>query len=801
MANQDFKETERKIQEYWTKNDVNKFDKKSKKHLFTVDVPPPTISGQMHLGHAMAYTQSDAVARFKKMKGFELFYPFGFDDNGLPSEKYVEKKRGIKAKKMNRNEFIKICSEEVLNAEQELTENFKKLGLGVDWNLLYTTINNDSKKIAQHSFIDLYEKKRVYRKESPSMYCVSCETTIAQAELKDVEKETFFNDVYFELEGGEKIVISTTRPELLPACVAVFVNPEDYKNKKLIGKKAVVPLFGQTVKIIGDKRVDKDKGTGIVMSCTFGDQTDMEWFQAYNLDLKIIIDSRGVMNENAGVLKGLKVEEARKKVLELLKEKKLLTEQKKIVHSVNVHERCDTPIEFIVSMQWFVKYLDLKEKFIKEAEKIKWTPPFMKARYDNWIKNLQWDWGISRQRYFGINFPVWYCRKCEKEIIASKKELPVDPLISFPKKKCECGSSEFEAEKDVLDTWFTSSLTPQINGLWTIDDEFFKKFMPMSLRPQGHDIITLWAFNTIVKSLLHHEKLPWKEIMINGFALDPKGKKMSKSTGNIIKPEEIIEKYSVDMLRYWALSSNLGEDLAFQEKELISGRKLLVKIQNASSFVDNLAGKESLDFEYEKLSYEDKWILSKLQKVIKECDDALEEYNFSKALKKTREFFWHDFCDYYIEEVKKRAYDGESNAKTVLKIVLLDCLKLFAPLLPHISEDIYLNVLNLHEKKKSIHWEDFPKPNKKLINEKAEEIGEKTNKIIAFIRKYKNEKGLSLNEELEKVSVFTEDEETKKMILNGERAVKDTCRIKKLEISIGKKGIEADKGINVLMEE
>ena len=345
---------------------------------------------------------------------------------------------------------------------------------------------------------------RVYQKETPFMWCPKCHTAIAQAELEDVEQATFFNDIIFETEDGEKLVISTTRPELLPACVAVFVHPEDERYKDYVGKKVIVPLFGHKVSILKDERVDPEKGTGIVMCCTFGDQTDMEWYQAHNLPLRIAITETGKMTKISGKYEGLKIEEARKKILEDLKNKKLLVKQTPITHSVNVHERCGTPIEFLVTKQWFIKYLDLKKELIKRAKEINWYPKHMKARYDHWINGLQWDWCISRQRYFGVPFPLWYCKKCGSVILADEEQPPVDPLRDRPNRKCKCGSDEFIPEKDVLDTWATSSLTPQITLKWGSD--FFNKNFPMSLRPQAHDIITLWAFNTIVKSILHENK-------------------------------------------------------------------------------------------------------------------------------------------------------------------------------------------------------------------------------------------------------------------------------------------------------
>jgi len=800
-----FQEIEKKMQDYWDKNNINGFELEPKKILFSIDTPPPTVSGRMHLGHALGYSQADVIARYKKMKGFNVFYPFGFDDNGLATERFVEKNANVKATEMNRQEFVELCLKETKKAEELLKEDFKSIGLACDWNLVYRTIDKEARKIAQYSFIDLFEKKRIYLKEAPTMYCTTCKTAIAQAELEDMQKESMFNDLLFELENSEKIIISTTRPELLPACVAIFVNPEDKKNKHLIGKKAKVPLFDYFVEIKADKRVDPNKGTGIVMCCTFGDQTDMEWYNAFNLSLRTAIDLNGRLTKLAGKYAGLTVEEARKKIIEDLKEKGLIVSQKKIIHSVNVHERCKTPIEFLVTKQWFVKYLDLKEYFIKEAEKIEWHPKHMKVRYDNWIKGLQWDWCISRQRFFGVPFPVWYCKKCKNVMLAEKEDLPVDPLNDKPKKACACGSKEFEPEKDVLDTWFTSSLTPQINAKWLSEEKTFKLLYPMSLRPQGHDIITLWAFNTIVKGLLHHKKLPWKEIMINGFALDPKGKKMSKSKGNAIAPQEVIKKYSADMLRYWACSVTLGEDVPYQEKELIAARKFLTKLYNAAKLISML----TKDLEKEKINEkelmpEDKWIQSKLNSLKERVNKQMEAFEFSKSLVEIKDFFWHEFCDYYIEEVKSRAYSKDANAKIVLRNVLVETLLLLAPFMPHITDYIYLEMIELKNKKKSIHLESYPETNKKLINENIEKNAEIIKKIISEIRSYKNIKKMPLNKELkeikligEKANDLNEWSETIKRTLN----IKDLSIIKELNEKEKQNAIKINEGLNIIIKE
>jgi len=752
--NYDSKESEKKWSAFWEKEKLFSFKEEKGKKIYSIDTPPPTISGTIHIGHAFSYSQAEFIARYKRMKGFNVFYPFGFDDNGLPTEKFVEKKRGIKANKMDRNEFIKICLEETKKAEEEYKKVWSSLGISCDWNLFYSTISPEARKISQLSFIELFEQGREYRKEAPTIWCPDCHTAISQVELEDKEFDSTFNDVLFELEDGKKIIISTTRPELIPACVAVMVNLEDEKNKYLIGKKVKVPLMDYSVKVIGDKRVDPTKGSGIVMNCTFGDQVDMEWWKAYSLELRIIIDENGLLNEKAGKFAGMKLSDARKAILDELKEKGLLKEQKPIKHIVNVHERCGTPIEFLVTKQWFIRYLDLKEDFLKAGKELNWFPDFMKHRFDNWVNGLQWDWCISRQRFYGIPFPLWYCKKCGETVLAEKKDLPVDPLKDFPKKSCKCGSKEFIPEKDVLDTWATSSLTPLINAKWT-GKEFNKKIFPMSLRPQAHDIITFWAFNTIVKSLLHAKKVPWKDIMISGWGLDSKGKKMSKSKGNIVTPNQIIEKYSADALRYWASSINLGNDAPFQEKDVQTGQKLITKLWNASKFslmnLDGFDGKKP-----KKLELMDEWILHKFNETAKSMTNHFDKYEYGKAKAELELFFWQDFTDNYLELIKDRIYNpdkrgkqAKASAQFALEKVLFGTLKGFAPIMPFITEEIYHLYFSKKEKQKSIHITDFPEFDKKLVSEKAFLAGEETVKVISSVRKFKASKQVSVKAEIE----------------------------------------------------
>ncbi len=808
QGNYDPKEAEPRWLKYWEQNRIYSFDQKdTKRPIFSIDTPPPTVSGKMHIGHAFSYTQHDFVARYKRMRGFNLFFPFGTDDNGLATERLIEKMKNVRSKMMERRDFINLCLKTLEDIRPGFIQDWKNIGFSADYSIFYSTINDHCRKISQWSFIDLYKKGREYQKESPTIWCPSCQTAIAQVELEDAEQDSFFNDVKFKLEDGKDLIIATTRPELLPACVAIFFHPNDKRYKMLEGKNAIVPLFGQKVKIMSDKRVDPEKGTGIVMNCTFGDLTDIEWYKAYKLPLRAAIAKDGKLTELAGKYAGMKVKEARKAIIEDLKASGQLVNQKPIKHVVNVHERCKTDVEFMNTKQWFIKYLDLKDEFLKLGKKLKWYPDYMRVRYENWIKGLQWDWTISRQRYFGVPFPVWYCKKCSEVILASESQLPVDPLIDKPSiKKCpKCGNDEFEPEKDVLDTWATSSLTPQLAIELMKGKPTYDKLYPMSLRPQAHDIITFWLFNTVVKSHLHYDKLPWKDTMISGYVLDSHGEKMSKSVGNVIEPQDIMKKYSADALRFFAAGSKLGDDTPYQEKDLVTGQKTITKLWNAAKFcfvhLQDFDGKAP-----KKLELMDRWLLSKLHKVIKEATDAFENYEYAASRRGTEQLFWKDFCDYYLEIIKDRIYnpdrrgqEARKSAQYALYQTLLNILKLFAPVMPFITEEIYQSYFAEKEKKKSIHLSDWPTYDKRLVDKSVEEAGEAFVAIVATVRKFKSERNLSLVAPIKKLIIASKKHE--KALKEAVDDLKATLKAENIQFS-GAADIEVaeDKDIKIGIE-
>ncbi len=752
------KEVEEKWRKFWEKQKVFKFNSKSKKKVYSIDTPPPTVSGKMHLGHAFSYAQQDFVIRFKRMNGENVFYPFGTDDNGLATIRLIEREKKVKAFDLGREKFIKLVLETL---KKELRpayiSDWKKLGISCDWDIFYTTINEHCRRISQRSFLELYKKGREYRKKTPFMWCPECQTSIAQVEMKDQTRKSQFVYIKFDTSLGKGITIATTRPELMPACVAIHVHPDDKRYKEFIGKKAKLPIFDREVQIYANKEVDMEFGTGAVYHCTFGDMDDIEWIEELKIKPIEVMNKDGSFNELAGSYKGMKSEQVRKEIIKDLQQMGRIEKIEPIEHVVNVHERCGTDVEILMTEQWFIKYLDLKKQMLQWGEKLKWYPDYMKVRYDNWVKGLKWDWSISRQRYFGIPIPVWYCRKCKAVIVADEKQLPVDPLKDKPRKKCKCGGNEFEPEKDVLDTWATSSLTPVI-AAELMPKALRKKLLPMSLRPQAHDIITFWLFNTVVKSQLHYKKNPFQDVMISGFVLDPEGKKMSKSKGNVVAPQDIVEKYSADALRFWAASSKLGEDLRLKEKELVAGTRFIKKLFNASKFsflhLKKKPGKT-------KPEIIDKWLLDKLSNVVAVSSRSFEKYDYSRTKQETENFFWHDFCDNYLEIIKNRVYNnkkGKESAQYVLYQSLLTILKLMAPITPFITEEIYQSFFRKFEKKKSIHLTEWP--DLKMRDKEAEKLGELFIDILQKTRKFKADKKVSVKKE---VTLYLEKDKIKKL--------------------------------------
>jgi len=788
----DPKEVEAKWQKEWEKLGIYSFNPDSDKPIYGIDTPPPYASAyHLHMGHAMHYSQFEFMARFWRMNGKNVFFPIGFDDNGLPTEKHVEQVHKIDKSRTTRDEFKRLCLEETEKIEEQfMRPMFKHLGFSCDWNIFYRTIDEWCQTVAQRSFLDLYKKGFVYRSEEPTLWCPHHETALAQAEVEDLDRETTLAYIDFALAEEEgSITIATTRPEFLPACVGIFVHPDDKRYRHLVGKKAKVPLFGQVVPIMKDEKVEPEFGTGIVMICTFGDSTDIEWWKKHDLPLRICVDEKGLTTEIAEDYQGLAIPDARKKILEDLDKQGFVKDKERIPQVVGACWRCDTPVEFIVTEQWFIKTLDFKDKLIEQGRKIKWYPDFYRKRYENWVENLAWDWCISRQRYFGIPIPVWYCEDCGDVVVAKEEDVPVNPEHDAPPiDSCpKCNSSNLRPDLDVFDTWMTSSMTPQIATRWRDDEDLFKRTFPMSMRPQAHDIIRTWAFYTILKAWLHNKDIPWTDVMMSGHGLDDHGKGMSKSRGNVVLPDEVVKKYSADAVRFWAASVTLGDDLAYRETDVAKGQKFLTKLWNASRFVGlHLDGHTPAEAPLELL---DKWILSELHDIVDEGTKYFEKYEYSKTKSRMENFFWHDFCDDYIEMVKHRLYNpdiyGEESkaaAQNTLYSVHLACLKVLAPVIPHITEEIYQEIFKSTQGDVSLHVSEWPKVKDYPLDETAKEQGVVLKDSIASIRRYKADNGLPLNQSLSKVLVHAE-EDIRFLLNEAEKTIRGAMQIQAFEIT------------------
>ncbi|MDF3048031.1 MAG: valS [Candidatus Midichloriaceae bacterium] len=764
----DHLKTELKWQAHWLSSDIYNWDvEEAREKSFVIDTPPPTVSGLLHMGHVFSYTQTDFVARFKRMRGFNVFYPIGFDDNGLATERLVEKIKDIKAGQMHREDFRKICEEVVEEAEEEFRGLFREIALSVDWRQEYRTVSGKVSKISQMSFIDLARRGLAERRLAPTFFDIVDRTAIAQAEIEDKEKQGVMNDIIFKTEDGEDIVIATTRPELICACVAVFYHPEDERYQHLAGKNAIAPIFGIKVPIIADHEVAIEKGTGLVMCCTFGDIQDITWWRRHNLLIKQVINTNGRMVD-AGAYTDMSIKEARSKIIEDLKAAKLLIKETQITQFVKCAERSGAPLEIIPTQQWYIKIIDQKDALLEKGRACQWNPDYMRVRYENWVNGLNQDWCISRQRYFGVPFPVWYSKRAGEEgkiLLAELDQLPCDPTISLPRGYT---AEEVVAETDVMDTWATSSLTPQINasginGEFLVDGERFNKLYPADLRPQAHEIIRTWSFYTIAKSLLHANSIPWKSLMISGWCLASDKTKMSKSKGNVVTPKALIVEKGADAVRYWASNSKLGVDIAYSDDVFKSGNRLITKLWNASKFVSihlkNISGVVSTPKQDvgSGIIFEDVdlWVLSRLHQVIEQATELFEKFDYADARGVIEEFFWKDLCDNYLELIKVRIYDeAQENHKSrqsaiyCLHHVLKTIYHLFAPFMPYVTEE--LNEVMFGGP--SVHMRgSWPKLESYLLDVDKLKMGEDVAAILELVRKYKSINNLSLKTTLAQV--------------------------------------------------
>jgi valyl-tRNA synthetase len=734
--------------------------------VFSIDTPPPTVSGSLHIGHVFSYTHADLIARFHRARGRQVIYPMGWDDNGLPTERRVQNYYHVRCNPrlrydpgltipnpedvdpkarpldVSRANFIELCLELTKKDEEVFKNLWKRVGLSVDWNLEYSTIDKRSRAVAQRSFLDLVQKGHVYSSESPTMWDVDFQTAVAQAEVEERILPSAFCRIKFGLlDSSETFIIATTRPELLPACVGVTAHPDDERHKHLFGKTAITPIFRVPVPIFSSDLVDPEKGSGILMVCTFGDQKDVFWWRQQELQVRPVIGRNGRLlpvnftdwsslspthaNTEYDQLAGKTTKQARRIILDLLRnavnaatgsDAPLVDEPTPIQHAVKCYEKGDQPLEFITTRQWFVRLLDKKSDLLRLGKEINWFPSSMEQRYSNWTENLAFDWAISRQRYFGVPFPLWYpldesgVPRFDSPIFAKTEDLPIDPSDSLPTGYSEeqrDQPSGFTAERDVFDTWFTSSLTPQIVAGWGENNDR-TDLIPMNLRPQSHEIIRTWAFYTIAKAYLHHRELPWRDVAISGWILDPDRKKMSKSKGNTITPDQLLNEYGSDSVRYWAANAQLGTDTAFDTSIMKIGKRLVTKLYNAAKFVvayEAVAGRPSHSL--------DRAFLARLSDVIRDATASLEHYEHHNALATTERFFWNTFTDLYIELTRARAQgfsDEESRVSAIstLRVGLSVLLRLFAPFLPFITDEIWSWSFAKETGFRSVHQAPWP---------------------------------------------------------------------------------------------
>ena len=777
MSQYDCASIEKRWQEMWREDAVYRFDPKSDKPIYSIDNPPRYTSGPLHLGHATGYSLIDFAARYRRMKGFNVFFPLCFDVNGTPIEVKVEKKHNITKLDLPRAEYRKLCSDYANGFIDEMTHHFEILGESMDPSIYYQTDAPYYRRVTQISFAKLFKKGLVYKANFPVNWCPRCMTALADAEVEYEDNVNKLNYIKFQISGGspdEYVMVATTRPELLCTCKCVAVHPDDKEKQHLIGKELVVPLTGRLVKVISDPKVQMEYGTGNVMICTIGDKDDLEWAMKYHFEMEKGIDETGKMTALAGKYEGMPVKEAREAAIEDLREQGILVKQEDNPQNVSICWRCHTPIEYLQVPQWFLKTTSLKEQVLKRADEIKWYPEFMKIRLQDWTNSLAWDWVLSRQRIFATPVPVWECEKCGHAVCATEEMCYCDPTEDKPPvEKCpECGG-ELIGCTDVFDTWMDSSGSALYNTFWERDPELFKKMFPMSMRPQSHDIIRTWAFYSILRSEQLEQSKPWDDVMIHGFIMAPDGTPMHSSIGNVIDPIPILENYGADALRYYAATCSLGIDHAFREKDVIRGKKLSIKVFNIGQFVSRFI--KDVPKTCDSLRTADKWIISKFSKVVKAVTEYLDVYQFDKAMKEVEGFIWHEFADNYVEMVKARSDDA---VRYTLYNVFLGCIKMLAIFQPHITEDVYQEHFKAIDGNKSIHLTAWPEPI--FIDEDAEVEGDALSKVLAEIRAWKSERKIPLNAELSMIEFVGAEA---KLLETSKADISETTKAKEVIIA------------------
>ena len=787
----------------WVQNKTFAFDKTAaKENVYSIDTPPPTVSGSLHVGHVFSYTHTDLIARYQRMTGKKVFYPIGWDDNGLPTERRVQNYFGVRCEPtlpfdanfvapnepsekqipISRKNFVELCEKLTLEDEKVFESLFQTLGLSIDWNYTYQTIDKRARTVSQRAFLRNLKRGEAYQAEAPTLWDVTFRTAVAQAELEDRERPGAFHRIGFKKQNGENVYIETTRPELLPSCVALVANPDDDRYKELFGKTVITPLFDVEVPVVAHQLADPEKGSGIAMICTFGDLTDVIWWREFDLPTRGLIGWDGrIVAENPEWLTTEKAKQTFEKIVgktshtarevlvaELKASGDLVGEPKPITHAVKFFEKGDKPLEIVTTRQWYIRNggrdQELRTKLLKRGSELNWHPEYMKVRYENWVEGLNGDWLISRQRFFGVPLPLWYKLDADGNpdydqiIVPDEKQLPIDPQSEAPDGFDESQRNKpngFIGDPDVMDTWATSSLTPQIAASWELDNDLFNRVFPMDLRPQSHEIIRTWLFSTVVRSHLEENSLPWKNASISGWILDPDRKKMSKSKGNVVTPIDLLEEYGSDAVRYWAAMGRPGTDTAFDTGQMKIGKRLAIKLLNASKFSLSLnATLNSSDV----TQAVDHALLNKLAQVVETATTSFDKYDYTRALEVAETFFWA-FTDDYVELVKERTYGNQgeaaaNSARAALGITTHTLLKLFAPFIPFVTEEVWS-----WWQEGSIHLQSWPKSSE-IITDKSAGIDPLNNVtwILSEVRKVKTENKQSMKAEVKTLEIWAKAE-------------------------------------------
>ncbi len=785
-------EIELKWQRRWEEMGIYRFDwNDTKRPVYSINTPPPYPSGDFHMGNALNHTYFDIVARYKRMRGYNVLFPQGFDCHGLPTEVETEEHYKIKKTEVSPEEFVKLCNQFVDKYINIMRTAIKRLGCSIDWTQEYQTRDPNYWRKTQRSFIQLYKNGFIYQGTHPINWCPRCETAIADAEVEHKPKQGTLHTIKFPLQNStDHIKIATTRPELLSSCVAIAIHPDDERYQHLAGKTAEVPTTTRTVEIITDELVDPKFGTGIVMICTYGDKADVKAVKTRHLPVIMSIDENGKMSKAAGKYADLTVEEAKKAILADLKLQNLIEKTEPLQQEVGTCWRCHTPIEILETKQWFMKTLQLTSQVEETANEIRWYPDYMKARLIDWARSLDWDWVISRQRIFATPIPIWYCKSCGDVLLAEEDWPPIDPRREPPKTaKCpKCGGTKFTPETDVLDTWFDSSISCAVHAGWPDREDWQRRF-PADVHPSGTDIIRTWAYYLMVRHLALFNQTPYKSCLINGMVLGTDGRMMHKSLGNYVATPEVFNKYGADAARQWAAAGGTtGSDIPFRWPDVEYSWRFLIKLWNAARFASHHL-QDYTPSDTPELELLDRWLLSTLERVTVEATAALDTCQFNTALDEVRNFTWHKLCDQYIEAIKHRLYNpdtyGEEKKKAAqytLYTTLYRILQLLAPIIPHLTEEIYQHMYKEDMKHESIHIIQWPIPDVEKIDEEAEKYGDLIIATIGEIRREKAERSKPLNIPIKNLTIHAGSKKSAHILNQALEDITGTCKTEKIQI-------------------